>query len=400
MTQNQVDAQKNTSQGSTKGDILVVDDTPANLRLLSKMLNEQGYRVRPVPDGRLALAAAQAKPPDLILLDIRMPDLNGYQVCERLKAESRTKDIPIIFISALDAVQDKVKAFTVGGVDYITKPFHIEEVLARVETHLALRKLQEQLEMANQKMAQELALAGEVQEGFFPQELPDIAGWQLSMKMKSARETSGDFFDVIPLPRGYYGILMADVVDKGVAAALFMALSWSLIRTYAGDFPSHPEMVLTSVNQRILEDTTAQQFVTIFYAVLDPKSGRFVFANAGHSPPIVFNSQSGEILQRLEHTGKPLGLFEDEVWDQGEIKLSPGDVVVVYTDGVSEAQNEQQEFFDESGLVASVQRHLGGPAGDIAHGILSNVEEFIADAPQVDDIGIAVLMRDLATDTE
>ena len=400
MTQNQVDAQKNTSQGSTKGDILVVDDTPANLRLLSKMLNEQGYRVRPVPDGRLALAAAQAKPPDLILLDIRMPDLNGYQVCERLKAESRTKDIPIIFISALDAVQDKVKAFTVGGVDYITKPFHIEEVLARVETHLALRKLQEQLELANQKMAQELALAGEVQEGFFPQELPDIAGWQLSMKMKSARETSGDFFDVIPLPRGYYGILMADVVDKGVAAALFMALSWSLIRTYAGDFPSHPEMVLTSVNQRILEDTTAQQFVTIFYAVLDPKSGRFVFANAGHSPPIVFNSQSGEILQRLEHTGKPLGLFEDEVWDQGEIKLSPGDVVVVYTDGVSEAQNEQQEFFDESGLVASVQRHLGAPAGDIAHGILSNVEEFIADAPQVDDIGIAVLMRDLATDTE
>ena len=364
------------------------------------MLNEQGYRVRPVPDGRLALAAAQAKPPDLILLDIRMPDLNGYQVCERLKAESRTKDIPIIFISALDAVQDKVKAFTVGGVDYITKPFHIEEVLARVETHLALRKLQEQLEMANQKMAQELALAGEVQEGFFPQELPDIAGWQLSMKMKSARETSGDFFDVIPLPRGYYGILMADVVDKGVAAALFMALSWSLIRTYAGDFPSHPEMVLTSVNQRILEDTTAQQFVTIFYAVLDPKSGRFVFANAGHSPPIVFNSQSGEILQRLEHTGKPLGLFEDEVWEQGEIELSPGDVVVVYTDGVSEAQNEQQEFFDESGLVASVQRHLGGPAGDIAHGILSNVEEFIADAPQVDDIGIAVLMRDLATDTE
>ena len=394
MTRNQVDAQKDTSQGSTKGDILVVDDTPANLRLLSKMLNEQGYRVRPVPDGRLALAAAQAKPPDLILLDIRMPDLNGYQVCERLKAESRTQDIPIIFISALDAVQDKVKAFTVGGVDYITKPFHIEEVLARVETHLALRKLQEQLEIANQKMAQELALAGEVQEGFFPQDLPDIAGWQLSMKMKSARETSGDFFDVIPLPRGYYGILMADVVDKGVAAALFMALSWSLIRTYATDFPSHPELVLTSVNQRILEDTSAQQFVTVFYAVLDPATGRFVYANAGHSPPMVFNSQNGELLQRLECTGKPLGLFEDEVWEQGEVEISPGDIVVVYTDGVSEAQNEQQEFFDEAGLVASVKHHLGAPAVDISHGILSDVEEFIADSPQVDDIGIAVLMRD------
>ena len=400
MTQNQVDAQNDTSQGSTKGDILVVDDTPANLRLLSQMLDEQGYHVRPVLDGHLALTAAQAKPPDLILLDIRMPDMNGYQVCEHLKAEARTKDIPIIFISALDAIQDKVKAFTVGGVDYITKPFHIEEVLARVETHLALRKLQEQLELANQKMTQELALAGEVQEGFFLQELPEISGWQLSMKMKSARETSGDFFDVIPLPRGYYGILMADVVDKGVAAALFMACSWSLMRTYAPDFPSHPEMVLTSVNQRILEDTTAQQFVTIFYAVLDPATGRFVYANAGHSPPMVFNSQSGEVLQRLEYTGKPLGLFEDEVWEHGEIELSPGDVVVIYTDGVSEAQNEQGEFFDEAGLVASVNRHLGSPAVEISQGILSDVGEFIAGAPQVDDIGIAVLIRDLAPDIE
>jgi sigma-B regulation protein RsbU (phosphoserine phosphatase) len=312
-----------------------------------------------------------------------------------LKAEARTKDIPIIFISALDDVQDKVKAFTVGGVDYITKPFHIEEVLARVETHLNLRNLQKQLELANQKMTQELALAGEVQEGFFPQALPDISGWQLSVKIKSARETSGDFFDVIPLPRGYYGILMADVVDKGVAAALFMALSWSLMRTYAPDFPTHPEMVLTSVNQRILEDTSAQQFVTVFYAVLDPASGRFAYANAGHSPPMLFNSQSGELLQRLEYTGKPMGLFEDEVWEQGEAELSPGDVVVVYTDGVSEAQNVQGEFFEENRLVASVKNYLGSPAVDISRGILSDVGEFMAEAPQTDDIGIAVLMRDL-----
>jgi sigma-B regulation protein RsbU (phosphoserine phosphatase) len=395
MTHNQLGAQEDNIQGSTRGDILIVDDKPANLRLLSQMLNDVGYHVRPVLDGHLALAAAQAKIPDLILLDIRMPDLDGYQVCERLKAEARTKDIPIIFISALDDVQDKVKAFTVGGVDYITKPFHIEEVLARVETHLNLRNLQKQLELANQKMTQELALAGEVQEGFFPQALPDISGWQLSVKIKSARETSGDFFDVIPLPRGYYGILMADVVDKGVAAALFMALSWSLMRTYAPDFPTHPEMVLTSVNQRILEDTSAQQFVTVFYAVLDPASGRFAYANAGHSPPMLFNSQSGELLQRLEYTGKPMGLFEDEVWEQGEAELSPGDVVVVYTDGVSEAQNVQGEFFEEDRLVASVKNYLGSPAVDISRGILSDVGEFMAEAPQTDDIGIAVLMRDL-----
>jgi len=129
-----------------RADILIVDDTRANLRLLSKMLAEQGYQVRPVPDGALALAAARAEPPDLILLDIRMPEMSGYQVCERLKADARTRDVPIIFISALDATQDKVSAFAVGGVDYVTKPFQNEEVLARVATHLALRRLQESME--------------------------------------------------------------------------------------------------------------------------------------------------------------------------------------------------------------------------------------------------------------
>jgi len=131
------------------GDILIVDDTPANLRLLSGMLDEQSYKFRMAPNGELALKSAQAIPPDLILLDIKMPGMNGYEVCEQLKADPRTRDIPVIFISALDQTDDKVKAFTFGGVDYITKPFQVEEVLARVETHLALSALQHQLAAAN-----------------------------------------------------------------------------------------------------------------------------------------------------------------------------------------------------------------------------------------------------------
>jgi PleD family two-component response regulator len=127
------------------GDILIVDDTPANLRLLSDMLVEQGYKVRLAPNGKLALMGAQAIPPDLILLDVMMPDLSGYEVCQQLKADRRTRDIPIIFISALGATQDKVNAFRAGGVDYVTKPFQAEEVLVRVETHLELRALQKQL---------------------------------------------------------------------------------------------------------------------------------------------------------------------------------------------------------------------------------------------------------------
>lgn len=139
------------------GNILVVDDTPANLRLLSDMLTEQGYKVRSVINGQMALTATRAAPPDLILLDINMPDMNGYQVCEHLKGDAQTCDIPIIFISALGEVEDKVRAFATGGVDYIPKPFQLEEVLARVQTHLALRSLQKQLQQANEELEQRVA---------------------------------------------------------------------------------------------------------------------------------------------------------------------------------------------------------------------------------------------------
>src|SRR5678809_1496761 len=133
--------------------ILVVDDTPANLQVLSGMLKDRGYKVRPVPSGKLALSAAQRDPPDLILLDINMPEMNGYEVCDRLKADDRLKGIPVIFISALTEQLDKVRAFATGGVDYITKPFQMEELHARVETHLKVRRLQVELEESNARLA-------------------------------------------------------------------------------------------------------------------------------------------------------------------------------------------------------------------------------------------------------
>lgn len=138
---------------SSKNSILIVDDTLPNLRLLSNMLSEYGYDVRGVPNGPMALEVVNLDPPDLILLDITMPGMDGYQVCEKLKIDPQTGEIPVIFISALDEVLDKVKAFSVGGVDYITKPFQLEEILVRVRTHLTIRSLQKQLQEANQELA-------------------------------------------------------------------------------------------------------------------------------------------------------------------------------------------------------------------------------------------------------
>lgn len=139
-----------------RASILVVDDTPNNLRLLSSLLTEQGYKVRSVVNGPMALTACRAAPPDLILLDINMPQMNGYEVCEKLKSDELTAEIPVIFISALDEVIDKVKAFQVGGIDYITKPFQFEEVKVRLETHLTLRTLQKKLRAQNEQLQQEI----------------------------------------------------------------------------------------------------------------------------------------------------------------------------------------------------------------------------------------------------
>ncbi len=144
-----------------RGTILIVDDTPANLDLLSKMLEEKGYSVRPTTSGKFALKSVEISPPDLILLDIKMPEMDGYEVCRHLKGKQQTADIPVIFISALDESEDKIKAFQAGGVDYVTKPFQTEEVLARIHTHLTLRHMQQDLERLVRDRTSELLHSNE-----------------------------------------------------------------------------------------------------------------------------------------------------------------------------------------------------------------------------------------------
>ena len=380
--------------------ILIVDDTPANLRLLSQMLVGEGYHVRPLPDGPLALAAAQAEPPDLILLDIKMPGMDGYEVCRRLKDGTKTRDIPIIFISALDATEDKVRAFQVGGVDYVTKPFQAAEVLARVATHLALRGLQKKLQDANETMSRELALAGEIQASFLPRQVPELPGWRLSATLKPAREASGDFYDFLPLPDGRWGIAVADVSDKGAGAALYMALSCTLLRTYAQEYPEQSAQALQAVNRRLLEDCSSAQFVTVFYGILDPGTGTLVYCNAGHCAPVLFRAREDQAVHELTRTGMLLGIFEEWTGQQETVRLDPGDLLVLYTDGITEAHYEPRLLYSEERLQDSVRAALGR-TGDlpcsapqaIEEAILGDVHRFLGGAPQSDDIALILLQR-------
>jgi sigma-B regulation protein RsbU (phosphoserine phosphatase) len=376
----------------TGADILIVDDTPANLRLLSQMLIDRGHAVRAVTSGARALASARMSVPELVLLDIKMPEMDGYEVCQRLKADASTRDVPVIFISALDELQDKVQAFSVGGVDYVTKPFQLEEVVARVETHLALRRLQKQLENANRKMVRELALAGEVQASFLPSKLPEISGWDLAITLQPARETSGDFYDIVPLPGEKLGILIADVVDKGVGAALYMVLTWALMRTYAAEHPGQPELVLRATNRSLVLDTTADQFVSVFYGVLDPASGVLTYGNAGHCPPYLLRAQNGAV-ESLARTGMLLGIVEDGEWQQASVPLAPGDGLMLYTDGITEAVDAQGVFFGNNRLLDTLRANLGRSAGQIQDAVMAALRGFVGDTIQADDMALMVLLR-------
>jgi len=374
--------------------ILLVDDTPDNLRLLSQILVERSYHVRAVTNGERALETARLDPPDLILLDIRMPGINGFEVCISLKMIAKTRDIPVIFISALDDVADKVKAFEVGGVDYITKPFQYEEVVARVETHLALRRLQRELEQSIRKMARELALAGEVQATFLPDKMPEIDGWQFSVTLQPARETSGDFFDMFTLPDGRLGLLVADVVDKGVSAALFMSLSYALFRTHAMQFPGEPERVFDAMNKTILRDTNTNQFVTAIYGILDPQSGVMVYCNAGHPPPLIIGEGYGRMVRWLANTGVPLGVLPECTWKRREVLIAPQDILFLYTDGVIEAEQDPDTPFGLERLLTSAKAKLGGTAAAVKEHVVSDVWKFVADRPLLDDLLLFVIKRE------
>ncbi len=168
--------------------------------------------------------------------------------------------------------------------------------------------------LAMQKTLQELSLARSIQASFLPESIPQLPGWQITATLEPARQIAGDFYDFIHLPDGKLGILIADVADKGLGSALYMALSSTLIRTFANEYHRDPAMVLKTANQHILRNARANLFVTVFFGVLDPTSGLLCYANAGHNPPYLLGSNNG--IKTLNNTGMPLGIDEDNDWGQ------------------------------------------------------------------------------------
>jgi serine phosphatase RsbU (regulator of sigma subunit) len=372
-----------------------VDDTPANLQVLAGMLKDRGYKVRPVPGGKLALVAARKDPPDLILLDVNMPEMNGYEVCEHLKEDDNLKGIPVIFISALTEQLDKVKAFATGGVDYITKPFQMEELHARVETHLKLRRLQieleeysRRLELAQDRLKRDLELARGVQRGFLPPRLPEVPGYEFFAYYESAYEIGGDYYDFIPLPRQRVAVLLGDVAGKGVAAALLMAKLSADARFCMLTEPD-PAVAVTKLNSLMTQSGIADGFVTLVAAILDHGSHTVTLVNAGHPSPLLYHraTRSVDEATNKEMAGLPIGVLDGIAYASCQVSLGPGDCILAFTDGVTEAMDVNNVPLQTKGVYAAVQGEAYLP-GALGERVVQTVKQFAAGRSQHDDIAL------------
>ena len=398
---------KNPAEQSAS--ILVVDDTPANLQVLAGMLKDRGYKVRPVPSGKLALLAARRDPPDLILLDINMPEMNGYEVCEQLKADDNLLGIPVIFISALTEQLDKVKAFATGGVDYITKPFQMEELHARVETHLKLRRLQIELEesnarlaKANDRMSRDLKAAAKIQETLLPREVPRVPGVDFAWIYQPCDELAGDGLNIIPLGDGKVGLYVLDVSGHGVAAAL---LSVTLSRLLSP--PSEPSSILIQkgdvgdafditppaevaarLNRLFPFDPATGQFATMVYGILDTATGEFRYVSAGHPGPVHRPSNGDPVL--LESHGFPIGLAED-VFEERSVRLGAGDHLYLYSDGVPEAMDSAGKIFGTDRLLNAIGQARSQQLRDGVVALLAEITRWHGSERHEDDISILTI---------
>ncbi len=256
-----------------------------------------------------------------------------------------------------------------------------------------IRSIQHAQSLDREQMSRELKKARQVQESLLPENPPELPGWDFSVLLEPAHETSGDFYDFLVLPDGSLGMVIADVTDKGTSAALFMALGRSLWRTFAINHPVQPDKTIEETNQRIVADTHGGLFITLLYGILDPANGDFTYCSAGHLPGLVLRCKDG-LVERLERTGIPLGVMEETSWSALKTRIDLGDAVVFYTDGITDAENTAEEDFGMERLVETLKQHPGKTALQIRDALRGAVREWAGSATQSDDITLLVMVRE------
>src|SRR5271169_1240086 len=322
--------------------VLIVDDAPANLQMVRSILKDD-FKIRVATSGAKALDLVKAKPqPDLILLDVEMPEMDGYEVCGILKATPEVKDIPVIFLTGKTEADDETRGFKVGAVDYIHKPFSPAVVKARVHTHLVLREAREQLAGQLLSINSELEMAREIQLSILPHEIPKISGLEIVARYVPMTSVAGDFYDFIVVDEKHIGILIADVSGHGLPAALIASmLKFALAAQAPHAFDA--TRVLAGLNQSLC-GKFQRHFVTAAYMFVDMEQNFISYAGAGHPPLLLWRTATGSTSEVLEN-GLPLGLILGGTYAAVELPVEPGDKAVLCTDGVLETRRPSEQEF-------------------------------------------------------
>jgi sigma-B regulation protein RsbU (phosphoserine phosphatase) len=365
--------------------ILIVDDVKTNVDILVQALRDE-YKLSVALDGGAALRSVEKAQPDLVLLDIVMPDLDGYEVCRRLRASETTRELPVMFLSALEDVQDKARGFEVGGNDYLTKPFEVLEVKARVRS---LLKAKLYADAVREAMARDLRIAREIQMGILPADLGAATkgtGLEVHAVVEPAREVGGDLYEVVRVADDRVVVALGDVSGKGIPAALFMAVAMTVLRTLARQF-AEPGEILRRLNDELAEQNPRGMFVTLQCLVFDLKQRRVSGAGAGHHQLAVLSPGQPPRLA-FPSTGRPAGLLPINPVEQETMALEPGQTFVLFSDGVSEAMNPAEDFYGEERLLAALNGADGAPSRDIVSRVMTDVRAFAAGAKQSDDITV------------
>jgi serine phosphatase RsbU (regulator of sigma subunit) len=375
--------------------LLIVDDNEMNRDMLSRRVTQQGYQFDMAENGRIALEMLNASAYDLVLLDIMMPEVNGYQVLETIKATETLRDIPVIMISAIDEIDNIARCIELGADDYLPKPFNATLLKARVSSSLEKKQLRDTERIHAKSLERELEIGRRIQAGFLPETLPQPAGWNLAAIFEPARMVAGDFYDAFALPTpNTLALVIADVCDKGVGAALFMALFRSLMRansasSFLGSLSVQDALQKTIVQTNdyiAVTHSKANMFATMFFAALDLNTGLLTYINAGNEPPLLIRA-SGDLIT-LDPTGPAVGALPNMDFATAQTQIDRGDLLVCFTDGITEARSPRGEFFGDAAL-----RKNAASAQTVVETIQSALAAFTGDSIPFDDITLMALKR-------
>ncbi len=382
--------------------ILVVDDLALNRDLLARRIQRLGHEPGMAVNGRDALEKLEQEDWDLVLLDITMPEMDGYEALRRIRASPATAQLPVVMVSAIDESESVVRCLELGADDYLPKPFNPLVLQARIASSLAKKRLQDQKSQLLQALSRELDIGRRIQQGFLPMDLPVLAGWTLGASCSPARQVGGDFYDAFLLPQGQLAFVVADVCDKGVGAALYMALFRTLLRAMACQArpdESPAETLVRSV--AFANDYIAtvhgheNMFATVFFALLDPHTGRMHYLNAGHEGPWVLQAQGG-FLAQLTITGPAVGLMPGQRCTVQTIDLQPGARLLLFTDGVTEALGASGTFGDVA--LGQVFAHTSGTAQAVVDSVRTRLAQHVGAFEPHDDMTLFCVIRESATE--